>query len=145
MVYRSISFFRPNQNMFDPKFDVSVVAQFLPDQSDPASGVYTFAYFVTIKNVGNIAAQLIGRHWVIEDAKGNHQEVKGLGVVGQQPLLQPGESFTYNSGTQIESPVGSMHGTYLCVAEDTTVFEAQIPVFSLRADSPEVAAASALH
>jgi ApaG protein len=131
--------------MFDPKFDVSVVPQFLADQSDPVSGVYTFAYFVTIKNVGNIAAQLIGRHWVIEDAKGNHQGVKGLGVVGQQPLLQPGESFTYNSGTQIESPVGSMHGTYLCVAEDTTVFEVQIPVFSLRADSPEVAAASALH
>jgi ApaG protein len=145
MVYRSISFFRPDQKMFDPKFDVSVVAQFLPEQSDPVSDVYTFAYFVTIKNVGNIAAQLIGRHWVIEDAKGNHQEVKGLGVVGQQPLLQPGESFTYNSGTQIESPVGSMHGTYLCVAEDTTVFETQIPVFSLRADSPEVAAASALH
>ncbi len=131
--------------MFAPKFDVSVVPQFIPEQSDPGADVYTFAYFVTIKNVGNIAAQLMGRHWVIEDAKGNHQEVKGLGVVGQQPLLQPGESFTYNSGTQIKSPVGSMHGTYICIAEDATVFEAQIPVFSLRADSPEVTAASALH
>ncbi len=90
--------------MFDPKFDISVISQFIPEQSDPASDVYSFAYFVTIKNVGNIGAQLIGRHWVIEDAKGNHQEVKGLGVVGQQPLLQPGESFTYNSGTQIASP-----------------------------------------
>lgn len=131
--------------MSEPKIDVSVVPQFLPDQSDPAAGVYTFAYFVTIRNVGKIAAQVMGRHWVIEDAKGNHQEVRGLGVVGQQPLLQPGERFTYNSGTQIQSPVGSMHGTYFCIADDTTVFEAQIPVFSLRADSPEAAAASALH
>ena len=131
--------------MSSPKFHVSVNTQFLLDQSDPASELYTFAYFVTIKNVGDIAAQLIGRHWVIEDAKGNHHEVKGLGVVGQQPLLQPGESFTYNSGTQIASPVGSMHGTYFCIAEDTTRFEAQIPVFSLRADTPELAAASALH
>ena len=131
--------------MSEPKIDVSVVPQFLPDQSDPAAGVYTFAYFVIIRNVGQIAAQVMGRHWVIEDAKGNHQEVRGLGVVGQQPLLQPGERFTYNSGTQIQSPVGSMHGTYFCIADDTTVFEAQIPVFSLRADSPEAAAASALH
>ncbi|MBU3724545.1 MAG: Co2+/Mg2+ efflux protein ApaG [Burkholderiaceae bacterium] len=131
--------------MPSPKFDVSVIPQFLPEQSDLASGPYTFAYFVTIKNVGDIAAQLIGRHWVIEDAKGNHQEVKGLGVVGQQPLLQPGESFTYNSGTQIASPVGSMHGTYICIAEDATVFEAQIPVFSLRAEGPEIATASTLH
>ena len=131
--------------MSEPKIDVSVVPQFLPDQSDPAAGVYTFAYFVTIRNVGQIAAQVMGRHWVIEDAKGNHQEVRGLGVVGQQPLLQPGERFTYNSGTQIQSPVGSMHGTYFCIADDTTVFEAQIPMFSLRADSPEAAAASALH
>lgn len=131
--------------MSEPKIDVSVVPQFLPDQSDPAAGVYTFAYFVTIRNVGQIAAQVMGRHWVIEDAKGNHQEVRGLGVVGQQPLLQPGERFTYNSGTQIQSPVGSMHGTYFCIADDTTVFEAQIPVFSLRADSPEAAAVSALH
>ena len=128
-----------------PKFDVSVVPQFLPEQSDPPSGVYTFAYVVTIKNVGDIAAQLMGRHWIIEDAKGNHQEVKGLGVVGQQPLLQPGERFTYNSGTQIHSPVGSMHGTYVCIADDATVFEAQIPVFSFRADSPEVTASTALH
>lgn len=128
-----------------PQFDVSVLTQFLPDQSDPAAGVYTFAYFVTIKNIGPIAAQLIGRHWVIDDAKGHHQEVKGLGVVGQQPLLQPGESFTYNSGTQITSPVGSMHGTYFCIAEDTTAFEAQIPVFSLRADSPQASSARALH
>ena len=131
--------------MSSPKFDISVIPQFIPEQSDSASGVYTFAYFVTIKNVGDIPAQLIGRHWVIEDAKGNHQEVKGLGVVGQQPLLQPGESFTYNSGTQIKSPVGSMHGTYICIAEDATVFEAQIPVFSLRADSPEIAATNTLH
>jgi ApaG protein len=131
--------------MASPQFEVSVVPQYLPDQSDPAHGVYTFAYFVTVNNVGDIAAQLMGRHWVIEDAKGNHKEIKGLGVVGQQPLLQPGESFTYNSGTQIASPVGSMHGTYFCIADDTTLFEATIPVFSLRADSPDVAAASALH
>ncbi len=131
--------------MASPEFEVSVLPQYLPDQSDPAAGRFTFAYFVTIKNTGDIAAQLIGRHWVVEDAKGNHQEIKGLGVVGQQPLLQPGESFTYNSGTQIASPVGSMHGTYFCIADDTTRFEAQIPVFSLRADSPDVTASSALH
>jgi ApaG protein len=131
--------------MTEPKFEVSVIPKFLPEQSDAASGIYTFAYFVTIKNVGDIAAQLVARHWVIEDAKGNHQEVKGLGVVGQQPLLQPGERFTYNSGTQIQSPVGSMHGTYICIAEDATVFEAQVPVFSLRADSPEIPVTSMLH
>jgi ApaG protein len=127
------------------QFDVSVIPQFLPEQSDLACGPYTFAYFVTITNVGDMAAQLMARHWVIEDAKGNHQEVKGLGVVGQQPFLQPGESFTYNSSTQIASPVGSMHGTYVCIAEDATVFETQIPVFSLRADSPEASASSMLH
>lgn len=131
--------------MSSPKFDVSVIPQFLPEQSDPEAGIYSFAYFVTIKNVGDITAQLLGRHWVIEDAKGNHQEVKGLGVVGEQPLLKPGETFTYNSGTQIESPVGSMHGTYFCIAEDTTLFEAQIPVFSLRAEGPKVTAATTLH
>lgn len=131
--------------MPSPKFKVSVIPQFLPEQSDAAAGIYSFAYFVTIKNVGDIPAQVIGRHWVIEDAKGNHQEVKGLGVVGEQPLLKPGETFTYNSGTQIESPVGSMHGTYFCIADDTTVFETQIPVFSLRAEGPEVSAATTLH
>ena len=109
------------------EFEVSVKAEFLAAESSAQDGLYRFAYVVTIKNIGDMAGQLIGRHWVIEDAKGGHQEVRGLGVVGQQPFLQPGESFTYDSSTQITSPVGSMHGTYFCVAEDASFFETPIP------------------
>ncbi|MEY2777873.1 MAG: Co2+/Mg2+ efflux protein ApaG [Pseudomonadota bacterium] len=112
---------------------VSVNTQFLPHESNPQDQVFTFAYTVTITNHGSLPAQVLGRHWVIEDAAGHRQEVRGLGVVGQQPYLQPGESFEYTSGTRIRSALGSMHGRYVCISDDAEVFEADIPVFALKA------------
>lgn len=115
------------------KYDVnvSVRTEFLPDQSDREAGPYVFAYFITIRNAGEIAAQLISRHWIITDATGRVQEVKGLGVVGNQPLLKPGEEFQYQSGTPLPTPVGTMRGSYQMVAEDGTQFEAQVSEFIL--------------
>jgi ApaG protein len=117
----------------DKKYDirVDVVTRYLPEQSDPESDRYVFSYAITITNVGSIAAQLISRHWVITDADGKVQEVRGLGVVGNQPLLQPGEKFDYASGSALETPVGTMKGTYQMVAEDGTQFDATIPEFVL--------------
>jgi len=105
--------------------------QYLPDQSDEKSGRYVFAYTVTIRNTGNSTAQLISRHWIITDSQGLVQEVRGLGVVGAQPVLRPGESHEYSSGTAIATPVGTMRGSYQMVAEDGTRFEAAIPEFTL--------------
>lgn len=115
------------------KCDISVAVrpEYLPEQSDPAAGRYVFAYTITIRNTGSIAAQLISRHWIITDAESQIQEVKGLGVVGHQPLLKPGESFEYTSGCAVATPVGTMRGTYQMVAEDGTQFEAIIPEFTL--------------
>jgi len=110
---------------------VTVKTQYLEDQSDPDRSQYVFAYAVTIKNSGNVAAQLISRHWVITDANNHVQEVRGLGVVGHQPLLQPGEQFEYTSGTTLATPQGTMHGEYFCVAEDGEQFESAIPEFVL--------------
>ena len=110
---------------------VSVNTTYLEDQSDPSSDRYVFAYTVTIANAGNVAAQLISRHWVITDAENVTQEVKGLGVVGEQPLLRPGESFEYTSGTEMATPVGTMRGSYQMVAEDGNKFDAEIPLFTL--------------
>jgi ApaG protein len=110
---------------------VSVNTAYLEDQSDPSADRYVFAYTITIANTGTVAAQLISRHWIITDAENVTQEVKGLGVVGEQPLLQPGESFEYTSGTAMATPVGTMHGTYQMVAEDGNKFDAEIPVFTL--------------
>jgi len=110
---------------------VSVRTQFVPEQSDTSSGPYVFAYYVTLKNTGTVPAQLISRHWIITDAEGRSQEVKGLGVVGHQPLLKPGEEFQYQSGTPLATPVGTMRGTYQMVAEDGTQFDAPIPEFVL--------------
>lgn len=110
---------------------VSVLAQYLADQSDPHHGNYAFAYTITIKNTGTVAAQLISRHWIITDAKNQVQEVKGLGVVGHQPLLQPGQAFEYSSGSTLTTPQGSMKGSYFCVAEDGHRFEVPIPEFVL--------------
>ncbi|MBI1285531.1 MAG: Co2+/Mg2+ efflux protein ApaG [Thiobacillus sp.] len=110
---------------------VNVNTAYLADQSDPAADRYVFAYTITIANTGTVAAQLISRHWIITDAENVTQEVKGLGVVGEQPLLQPGESFEYTSGTAMATPVGSMHGSYQMVAEDGNKFDAEIPVFTL--------------
>jgi ApaG protein len=113
------------------EFTVSVRTQYLPEQSAPDRTNFVFTYSVTIKNTGTVGAQLIARHWVITDANNHVEEVRGLGVVGHQPLLQPGEQFEYTSGTQLATPHGSMHGDYLCVAEDGHQFEAKIPEFVL--------------
>jgi len=110
---------------------VSVNTTYLSEQSDPASERYVFAYTVTIANTGTVAAQLISRHWIITDAENVTQEVKGLGVVGEQPLLRPGESFEYTSGTAMATPVGTMKGSYQMVAEDGNKFDAEIPTFTL--------------
>jgi ApaG protein len=112
-------------------FSVSVQTAYLPDQSSPDGNQYAFAYTVTISNIGSVAAQLISRHWIITDANNHVQEVKGLGVVGAQPLLQPNQQFEYTSGTLMATPVGSMCGTYKIVAEDGTFFDAVIAPFTL--------------
>jgi ApaG protein len=110
---------------------VSAATQYIADQSDESAGRYVFAYTITIRNDGNVAAQLISRHWVITDAQGLVQEVRGMGVVGAQPLLQPGETYEYTSGTSIATPVGTMRGSYQMMATDGTRFEAPIPEFTL--------------
>ena len=110
---------------------VSAKTSFIPDQSDDTADRYVFSYTITISNTGQIPAQLISRHWHITDAQDKVQEVRGLGVVGEQPFLKPGESFEYTSGTAIATPVGAMKGSYQMVAEDGTQFEAEIPEFIL--------------
>ncbi len=117
----------------EKKYDVSAAAeaQYVPDRSDEQSGRYVFAYTVTIRNGGSVAAQLISRHWIITDSQNHVEEVRGPGVVGSQPLLKPGESFEYTSGTAIATPVGTMRGSYQMVAEDGTPFEAPIAQFTL--------------
>ncbi|MEJ0003734.1 MAG: Co2+/Mg2+ efflux protein ApaG [Pararobbsia sp.] len=110
---------------------VAVKARYLPEQSDPTERQYAFAYTVTIRNTGTIAAQLISRHWIITDSENTLQEVAGLGVVGNQPLLAPGEQFEYTSWAVIATPTGSMRGEYFCVAEDGERFEAPIAEFGL--------------
>ena len=110
---------------------VSVVPQYIAEQSVPAEDLYVFAYTITLENTGSIAAQLISRHWIITDANSQTQEVRGLGVVGEQPLLGPGETYRYTSSCQIETPVGTMRGSYQMTAADGTLFEAEIPEFTL--------------
>ena len=111
--------------------EVNAATQYLAEQSDEAAGRFVFAYTITLRNTGSVAAQLISRHWIITDAQGLVQEVRGLGVVGAQPLLQPGETFEYTSGASIATSVGTMKGSYQMVAEDGTRFEAPIPEFTL--------------
>ena len=125
---------QPGEKRRDEKtHDVSVTAQtqYLPEQSDESGGRYVFAYTITIRNAGSVAAQLISRHWIITDSQGLVQEVRGLGVVGAQPLLQPGESFEYTSGTSIATAVGTMRGTYQMLAEDGLAFDVPIASFTL--------------
>jgi ApaG protein len=119
--------------MADHRYDISVEARttFIPEQSDASGGRYVFAYTITITNTGDVAAQLVSRHWIITDANNKVQEVRGLGVVGEQPRLRPRESFEYTSGTAIATPVGTMRGSYQMVAEDGTRFDAPIPEFTL--------------
>ena len=116
-------------NKYD--FKISVRTKYIEEQSDPTASRYVFAYTISIVNSGTIAAQLISRHWVIVDANNHRQEVNGLGVVGHQPLLKPGERFEYSSGTSMATPTGAMHGEYFFVAEDGHRFESPIPEFSL--------------
>jgi len=113
------------------EFSCTVTPRFLPEQSDADQGVFAFAYTVTIRNSGEVAAQLIARHWVIRDAQGRVEEVKGLGVVGHQPLLKPGESFEYTSWTRLGTPSGTMQGSFFCVGEDGERFEAPVAPFAL--------------
>lgn len=117
------------------KYEMAVSAspQYVGAQSDPEQNRYVFAYTISIENVGTVTAQLISRHWIICDAAGEVQEVRGLGVVGVQPLLRPGEKFEYTSGCQLTTPVGTMRGSYQMVAEDGTGFEAEIAEFTLAA------------
>ncbi|MDH4450453.1 MAG: Co2+/Mg2+ efflux protein ApaG [Rhodoferax sp.] len=114
-------------------FLVEVVPRYLSDQSAPHDSVYVFAYTITITNIGEVTAQLISRSWFVNDANGHTERVKGLGVVGQQPLLQPGQAFEYTSGTRLRTPTGTMHGSYFCVAEDGEKFDTDIPMFVLDA------------
>ncbi len=113
------------------RIDVTAKSHFVRDQSDPDENRYVFAYTVIIKNTGSAPAQLKSRHWIITDAQGQVQEVRGDGVIGEQPRLEPGESFRYTSAAMLETPVGTMQGSYQMVADDGTKFDAPIAPFSL--------------
>ncbi|HBG30782.1 Co2+/Mg2+ efflux protein ApaG [Candidatus Macondimonas diazotrophica] len=117
------------------RIDVSVLSEYLPLESDSATARFVFSYTVTLRNLGTVTARLLSRHWVITDGEGHVQEVRGEGVVGEQPTLEPGATYTYSSGAMLETPVGSMRGSYQMVAEDGTHFEAEIPVFTLAVPS----------
>jgi ApaG protein len=127
------------------QFSCEVIPQYLPEQSAPEDDVFGFAYTVTVTNTGDVAAQLISRHWIICDANGHTEEVKGLGVVGHQPLLKPGESFQYTSGSRLRTASGTMHGSYFCVAEDGERFEVAIPMFVLEAQQGGTPSGRVLH
>ncbi|RYF76469.1 MAG: Co2+/Mg2+ efflux protein ApaG [Comamonadaceae bacterium] len=120
--------------MSNSPVSVQVEPRYLPDQSSPQDGIHAFSYTVTVTNHGKVAAQLIARQWEIHDASGHRQEVKGLGVIGQQPLLAPGESFRYTSGCRLKAASGSMHGSYFFVSEQGERFDVPIPMFLLEAD-----------
>jgi len=120
--------------MADPdKYQIHIkpIPHYIEEQSSPDDHRYVFSYTITIENTGQIAAQLVSRHWIITDSNNEVQEVRGLGVVGKQPFLKPGETFEYTSGSVFSTPVGTMKGTYQMVAEDGTHFEAEIPEFVL--------------
>lgn len=114
-------------------YDIQVNARsfYVEDQSAPEQDRYVFAYTITIRNRGKIPAKLLTRHWVITDSNGKVEEVRGEGVIGKQPYLRPGESFQYTSGAILETPVGSMQGSYRMIADDGVAFDAPIPVFTL--------------
>lgn len=119
--------------MPDAKYEITVSARttFIPEQSDAERRRYVFAYTITITNTGTVAARLVSRHWIITDADNQVQEVRGAGVVGEQPFLKPQQSFEYTSGAAIATPVGTMRGSYQMVAEDGVKFDAPIPEFTL--------------
>jgi ApaG protein len=119
-------------NNEDPhNISIEVETSYIEGQSEPDNERYVFSYTITIRNNGVVPAQLISRHWLITDANGHTQEVRGEGVVGEQPRLKPGEGFQYTSGTMIATPVGSMRGEYQMVDENGDEFDAVIPTFTL--------------
>jgi ApaG protein len=111
--------------------DIRVETRFVPDQSTPTDNRYVFPYTVTLRNAGSMPAQLLARHWVIVDANGKTEEVRGDGVVGEQPWMRPGDDYQYSSGAVLETAVGTMHGSYQMMADDGTRFDAPIPPFTL--------------
>lgn len=115
----------------DNRITIDVDTRYLEDQSDPEESRFVFAYTITIRNRGAVPAKLLTRHWIITDANGKVQEVRGEGVVGEQPHLMPGQGFRYTSGAVIETPVGSMHGSYQMIADNGVRFDAEIPAFTL--------------
>ena len=124
--------------MSRPELTSTVAVRHLPEQSDAQAGQHAFAYTITIHNSGDVTAQLIARHWIITDANGHTEEVRGLAVVGHQPLLKPGESFEYTSWMRMATPNGTMRGTFFCMTEDARPFDAPVHEFGLTQ-------ASALH
>ena len=119
--------------MAENRYEITVTARstFIPEESDARHERYVFAYTITITNTGTVTAQLLSRHWIITDGNNQVQEVRGLGVIGEQPRLRPNQSFEYTSGAAIGTPVGTMRGSYQMVAEDGTQFDAAIPEFAL--------------
>jgi len=132
LLLRSVTAYNRAMNEKSPyTIDVYVQTRFVPDQSVPSENRYVFAYTITLHNAGHLPARLLTRHWVITDANGKVEEVRGDGVVGEQPWMRPGDDFEYTSGAVLETAVGTMHGTYEMVADDGTRFEAPIPAFTL--------------
>jgi ApaG protein len=121
-----------------PEFTTSVAVRHLPEQTNREAGQFAFAYTISIRNSGDTTGQLIARHWIVTDANGHVEEVRGLAVVGHQPVLKPGESFEYTSWTRIATPNGTMRGTFFCMTEDARPFDAPVGEFGLTL-------ASALH
>jgi ApaG protein len=117
--------------MTGPQFTCTVTTQYLPEQSSASNHVYAFAYTIAIHNTGSITGQLVARHWVITDSTGHTEQVRGLAVVGHQPVLKPGELFEYSSWTQLATPRGRMHGTFFCITEDAHWFETPVAAFDL--------------
>ena len=117
--------------MAHPEFTTSVAVRHLPEQTDRDARRFAFAYTVTIRNSGDVVGQLIARHWIITNADGKTEEVRGLAVVGHQPVLKPGESFEYTSWTHLATPHGTMRGTFFCMTEDARPFDAAIGEFGL--------------
>ena len=122
---------RPSMTSVSHKISIEVETAYLEDQSEPRERRYVFSYTITIRNEGEVPAKLLTRHWVITDANGRVQEVRGDGVVGEQPYLKPGQGFRYSSGAVLETPVGAMQGSYQMVADDGATFDAAIPAFRL--------------
>lgn len=125
--------------MSDHTVQIDALPQYVADQSNPLQNIFAFAYTITVTNTGTVPVQLISRHWIIQDESGRTEEVKGLGVVGQQPLLRPGESFQYTSGCRLRAPSGTMHGSFFFVAEDGHRFDVNIATFVLESSDSALA------